>query len=103
MLHCLHGQRNVLGSLQRQQLIHLLEAFIADSLLPIDPKRVPACIDGGLKLPLIKKGVYPLCSQTTTFLPSPEEQRVIRVEVQKLLDRGIIRASLSPWTAQCFL
>ena len=43
-----------LGSLQRQQLIHLLEAFIVDGLLPIYPKRVPVCIDGGLELPLIK-------------------------------------------------
>ena len=42
-----------LGTLQRQQLIHPLEAFIADGLFPIDPKRVPACIDGELEPPLV--------------------------------------------------
>ena len=34
-----------LGSLQKQQLIDVLAAFISNGLFPIDPKRVPACID----------------------------------------------------------
>ena len=35
-----------LGFLQKQQLSRLLETFIEDGLFPIDPKRVPARIDG---------------------------------------------------------
>ncbi|CAB1105423.1 unnamed protein product [Ectocarpus sp. CCAP 1310/34] len=56
-----------LGSLKQQQLVNVLAAFIEDGLFPIDPKRVPACIN----------------------------------EIQQLVDRGVIRQSMSPWAAQC--
>ena len=88
-----------LGKLQKQQLVDVLVAFIQDGLFPIDPKRVPACIDGELELPLINEFCNPYAAKQRRF--SPEERRMIRAEIQKLLDRGIIRRSLSPWAAQC--
>ena len=88
-----------LGSLQKQQLSRLLETFVEDGLFPIDPKRVPACIDGELELPLINESCTPFAAKQRRF--SPEERRMIRAEIQKLLDRGIIRPSVSPWAAQC--
>lgn len=30
-----------------------------------------------------------------------EERRMIRAEVQKLVDRGVIRRSMSSWAVQC--
>ena len=55
-----------LGSLQKQ-LVDVLAGSIEDALFPIDPQRVPACIDGELELPLINEP--PFCCQTTTFPP----------------------------------
>ena len=78
-----------LGSLRKQQLSRLLETFIEDGLFPIDPKRVPACIDGELKLPVINESCTPFAVKQRWF--SPEERRMIRAEIQKLLERGIIR------------
>jgi len=79
--------------------VDVLAGFIEDGLFPIDPKRVPACIDGELELPLINELCTPFAAKQRRF--SPEERRMIRAEIQKLLDRGIIRPSVSPWAAQC--
>ena len=52
-----------LGALQKQQLISILEDFIADGLFPVDPKRVPACISGELELPLINESCTPFAAK----------------------------------------
>lgn len=88
-----------LGALQKHQLVEVLSAFIEDGLFPIDPKRVPACIDGELELPLINEFCTPFAAKQRRF--SPEERVMIQAEIKKLLDRGIIRRSMSPWAAQC--
>lgn len=88
-----------LGSLQKDQLVDVLSLFIEEGLFPIDPKRVPACINGELELPLINEFCTPFAAKQRRF--SPEERRMIRAEIQKLIDRGIIRRSMSPWAAQC--
>ena len=88
-----------LGALQKQQLVEVLLLFIQEGLFPIDPKRVPACVDGELELPLINEHCAPYAAKQRRF--SEEERRMIRAEIQKLLDRGIITRSMSPWAAQC--
>ena len=88
-----------LGSLKKQQLVEVLAAFIEDGLFPIDPKRVPACMNGELELPLINEFCTPFAAKQRRF--SPEERRMIRAEIQQLVDRGVIRCSISPWAAQC--
>lgn len=88
-----------LGALQKQQLIEVLILFIQEGLFPIDPKRVPACIDGELELPLLNEHCRPFAAKQRRF--SEAERRMIRAEIEKLLDRGIIRRSMSPWAAQC--
>ncbi|CAB1118123.1 unnamed protein product [Ectocarpus sp. CCAP 1310/34] len=88
-----------LGSLKQQQLGNVLAAFIEDGLFPIDPKRVPACINGELELLLINEFCTPFAAKQRLF--SPEERRIIRAENQQLEDRGVIRQSMSPWAAQC--
>ena len=88
-----------LGSLKKQQLVNVLAAFIEDGLFSIDPKRVPACINGELELPLINEFCTPFAAKQRRF--SPEERRMIRVEIQQLVDRGVIPQSISPWAVQC--
>ena len=66
---------------------------------PIDPKRVPACINGELELPLINGFCTPFAAKQRRF--SPEERRMVRAEIQQLVDRGVIRQSMSPWAAEC--
>ena len=88
-----------LGALQKQQMIDVLTVFIEEGLFPIDPKRVPACIDGELELPLINEHCTPFASKQRRF--SEAERKMIRAEIQKLLDRGIIMRFMSPWAAQC--
>ena len=88
-----------LGALEKDQLIDVLSLFIEEGLFPIDPKRVPTCVDGELELPLINEFCTPFAAKQRRF--SPEERVMIRAEIQKLLDRGIIRRSMSPWAAQC--
>lgn len=88
-----------LGALQKHQLVNVLSAFIEEGLFPIDPKRVPACIDGELELPLINEFCTPYAAKQRRF--SPQEREMIQAEIEKLLERGIIRRSMSPWAAQC--
>ena len=77
----------------------MLSGFIEDGLFPIDPNRVPACIDGELELPLVNDLCTTFAAKQRRF--SPEERHMIRADIEVLLDRGIIRASISPWAAQC--
>ena len=88
-----------LGSLQKGQLVSLIIRFIELGLCPLDPKRVAACKGADLDLPLIDEMCTPFSAKQRRF--SPEERRMIRAEVQKLVDRGVIRRSMSPWAAQC--
>ncbi|CAB1099718.1 unnamed protein product [Ectocarpus sp. CCAP 1310/34] len=73
-----------LGSLKKQQLINVLATFIENGLFPIDKKRVPACINGELKLPLINECCTPFAAKQRRF--SPEERHMIRSEIQQLVD-----------------
>ncbi|CAB1110204.1 unnamed protein product [Ectocarpus sp. CCAP 1310/34] len=88
-----------LGALQKQELVEVLATFVEEGLFPIDPKRVAACGGSELELPLIDEFCTPHAAKQRRF--SPEERRMIRAEIQQLLDRGIIRPSMSPWAAQC--
>ncbi|CAB1121589.1 unnamed protein product [Ectocarpus sp. CCAP 1310/34] len=87
------------GSLKKQQLVNVLAAFIEDGLFPLDPKRVPACINGEYELPLINEFCTPFAAKQRRFAPAG--RRMIRAEIQQLVDRGVIRQSMSPWAAQC--
>ena len=89
-----------LGPHQKRQLTDDLREYITAGLFPSDPKRVPACIGGELTLPLKNKTCTPVAEKQRRF--SPEERHMIREEAKKLLDRGIIRPSNSPWATQCF-
>ena len=88
-----------LGPHQKWQLTDALREYITAGLFPSDPKRVPACIGGELTLPLKNETCTPVAEKQRRF--SPEERHMIREETKKLLDRGIIRPSNSPWAAQC--
>ena len=59
---------------------------------------MPACVDGELSLPLMDESCTPVAEKQRRF--SPQEISMIREEIQKLNDRGIIRPSKSPWAAQ---
>ena len=83
---------------QKQELEQLLQHFIDRGLFPNDPKRVPACVGGELQLPLIDENCTPVAERQRTF--TPEEVDMIRHEVDKLTERGIIRPSNSQWAAQ---
>jgi len=63
-----------LGSLKKQQLVEVLAAFIEDGLFPIDPKRVPACMNGELELPLINEFCTPFAAKQRRFSPDPRGQ-----------------------------
>ena len=88
-----------LGPHQKRQLTDILREYITAGLFPSDPKRVPACIGGELTLPLKNETCTPVAEKQRRF--SPEERHMTREETKKLLDRGIIRPSNSPWAAQC--
>ena len=88
-----------LGRAEKSELMRLLRDFVEAGLFPIDPKRVPACINGELELPLIDGSSTPYAAKQRRF--SPAERNMIRAEIHKLLDRGVIRPSTSPWAAQC--
>ena len=94
-----NANMGTLGTLQKDQLVPVIVRFIEEGLFPLDPKLVPACINGTLELPLINEFCTPFSAKQRRF--SPEERRMIRAEVQKLVDRGVIRRSMSPWAAQC--
>ena len=84
---------------QKHVFVKMLQTFADEGLFPTDPKRVPACVDGELTLPLIDEACRPIAAKQRRF--SPEERQMIREEVAKLLERGIVRPSKSPWAAQC--
>ena len=86
-----------LGRGQKKDLESLLETFIAEDLFPLDPKRVAACVGGELSLPLIDEKCTPVSEKQRSV--TPEEVDMIRLEVQKLTERGIIRPSNSQWAA----
>ena len=88
-----------LGRVEKGDLLRILGDIVEAGLFPTDPKRVPACISGELEFPLIDESCTPFAAKQRCF--SPEERRMIREEIHKLLDRGVIRPSTSPWAAQC--
>ena len=88
------------GPNEKWQLMDALREYITAGLFPSDPKRVPACIEGGLTLPLKKEACISVAEKQGTS--SPKERHTIREEPKKLLDRGIIRPSNSPLAAQCY-
>ena len=88
-----------LGALRKDQMVEVVSRFIEEGLFALDPKQVPICVDGTLELPLINELCTPFSAKQRRF--SPEERRMIRSEVQKLVDRGVIRRSMTPWAAQC--
>ena len=83
---------------QRARLDSLLHHFISGGLFPTNPKRVPACVDGELSLPLLDESCTPVAEKQRRF--SPQEISMVREETHKLNDRGINRPSKSPWAAQ---
>ena len=83
---------------QKACLDGLLIHFISGGLFPTDLKRVPACVDGELSLPLIDESCTPVAEKQRRF--SPQQNTMIREEIHKLNDRGIIRPSKSSWAAQ---
>ena len=83
---------------QRAHLDSLLHHFISGGLFPTDPKRVPACVDGELSLPLIDESCTPVAEKQRRF--SPQDISMVREEIDKLNDRGIIHPSKSSWAAQ---
>ena len=87
-----------LGPKEKRQLTDALQEYITAGLFPSDPKQVPACFGGKLTLPLKNGACTPVAENQRKF--SPEERHMIREEANKLLDRGIIRPSNSPWVAQ---
>ena len=89
-----------LGPNEKRQLIDALQEYITAGLFPSDPKRVPACIEGELTLPLKKEACISVAEKQRKS--SPEERHMIRDGTKNLLDRGIIRPSSSPWAAQCY-
>lgn len=44
-----------LRSFQEQQVLSVLEAFIRNGMFPVNPERLPACIDSELRLPFINE------------------------------------------------
>lgn len=78
---------------QKAELIATLDCLIGRGLFPTDPKRVPACMDGELTLPLIDESQPPI-GKKRCF--SPQEIEMITEEFQTFLDRGVIRSSNSP-------
>ena len=83
---------------QKAHLDSLLHHFISGQLFPTDLKRVPACVDGELSLPLIDEPCISVAEKQRRF--SPQEISMNREEIHKLNDRGIIRPSKSPWAAK---
>ena len=83
-----------LGVKERAHLDSLLHHFITGGLFPTDPKRVPACVNGELSLPLIDESCTPVAEKQRHFLP--QEISMIREEIHMLNDRGIIHPSKSP-------
>ena len=89
-----------LGPNEKWQLMDDLREYTTAGLFPSDPKRVPAYVVGELTLPLKKEACIAVAEKRRKS--PPEERHTIREEPKKLLDRGIIRPSSSPWAAQCY-
>ena len=83
-----------LGHTEKGQLTEILQVFLTTGLFLSDAKRLPACVGGELILPLKDELCAPVTEKQCRF--SPEERSMIRGEISKLLDRGIIRPSKSP-------
>ena len=83
---------------EKRQLTDALQKYVTAGLFPSYSKRVPACIGGELTLPVKNETCTPVAEKQREF--SPEECHMIREETKKLLGRGIIRPSISPWAAQ---
>ena len=88
-----------LGPHEKWRMADALQQDITAGLFPSDPKQVPACIGGELILPLKNEICTPAAGKQRKL--SPEERHMTREENKKLLDRGIIRPSNSPWATQC--
>ena len=56
-----------LSETQKEELMTTLDWFIHQGLFPTDPKRVPACLDGELTLPLIDESHSPVAGKQRTF------------------------------------
>lgn len=66
-----------------------------DEAQSADPERMLECQDGQLTLPLIDESHCPIARKQ--HRSSPEESEMIHEEMDKLLERGVIRPSKSPW------
>ena len=88
-----------LSSHEKWQLTDAMQEYITGDLFPCVPKPEPACIGGELTLILKNETCSPVAEKQRKF--SPEERHMIREENEKLMDRGIIRPSNTPWAAQC--
>lgn len=79
---------------QERELATFLDDFIVYGTFPADPTGVPACLDGELYLPLFGESHAQVAKKQRRLLP--ENNQMIRVQVDKLLDCGIILPSKAP-------
>ena len=77
--------------LDRPRVVYEYEDVFPDKLLGLPPQRV---IDFGIEL---HPGTSPI--SMTPHRMTPVELQELRVQLQKLLDKGFIRPSTSPWGA----
>lgn len=59
---------------------------------------MPARLDGEFTLPLIDRSHPPIGEKQQSN--SPEKSQMIRGQIDKLLEYGVIQPSQSPWAAQ---
>lgn len=83
---------------QNREPEDMLQHFIDRGVFRTDPLRVPACAGGELALPLIDENCAPVSQRQRTF--TPQEVDMIRVEIGRLTERGIIRPSNLKWAHQ---
>ena len=84
---------------EKKQLTQVLEKFCNLGLFPTDPKLVPPCKAGKLSIPFTSDTCAPIATKQRRY--SKEEQEMIRLEIAKLHERGIIRPSHSAFAAAC--
>ena len=84
---------------EKDQLVGVLARFRDAGLFPLNPKRVPPCNGDKLRIPLIDEAGKPFTAKQQRY--SVEECNMIRQEVAKLAERGIIQRSRSAWAAAC--
>lgn len=87
-----------LGVHSKRELATLFDELIIKGLFSNDQERVPACLGGKLILPLVDELHALVAEKRRRF--SLEGAQIIRAEVKKLLDCGIIRPSKPAWAAQ---